>query len=218
LARTDGANNGVSDSAWLGPAWNMKGDMTKSPDDLLRDLQRWFARQCDGVWEHHHGVRIETCDNPGWWVKVDLSGTGLESRPFQRIAENVDAKGFQQGNRWLNCYVDGSVWNGVGDETKLSVILQSFLAWASEGTLVTRGTAKLPLYADLGFIFSFVEDRLIPRFHLEGVMAGLAVSVFKVTGEQWDLLATGTVGEGGWVDLPDPINVLAGDQLVAVPE
>jgi hypothetical protein len=79
----------------------------------------------------------------------------------------------------------------------------------------------LPLYEDPHFTFRFADDRLIPRFHLEGVEAGRQVSVFKIdpgTGERLGLLATATVGEGGWVDLAEPIIVRAGDAFVAVPE
>jgi hypothetical protein len=78
----------------------------------------------------------------------------------------------------------------------------------------------LPLYEDPCFTFRFAEDRIIPRFHLEGVEAGRRVSVFKIdpgTGERLGLLATATVGEAGWVDL-EPIIVRAGEAFVAVPE
>jgi hypothetical protein len=79
----------------------------------------------------------------------------------------------------------------------------------------------LPLYEDPSFTFRFAEDRIIPRFHLEGVEAGSWVSVFKVdagTGERLVLLATTTVGDGGWVDLAEPIIVRAGDVFLAVPK
>ncbi len=79
----------------------------------------------------------------------------------------------------------------------------------------------LPLYEDPCFTFRFAEARLIPRFHLEGVEAGRFVSVFKIdpdTGERLGLLATATVGEGGWVDLPGPIIMRAGEAFVAVPD
>jgi hypothetical protein len=79
----------------------------------------------------------------------------------------------------------------------------------------------LPLYRDSHFTFRFADDRIIPRFHLEGVEAGRRVSVFKLvpaTDERLDLIATATVGEGGWVDLSEPIIVRAGDGFVAVPE
>lgn len=79
----------------------------------------------------------------------------------------------------------------------------------------------LPLYQDPCFIFRFADDRLIPRFHLEGVEAGWRVSVFRIdpgTGKRTRLLGTATVGGGGWVDLMEPIIVRAGDAFVAVPE
>lgn len=46
------------------------------------------------------------------------------------------------------------------------------------------------------------------------------MEVFKIdpgTGERLDLLATAAVVEGGWVDLPEPIIVRAGEAFVAVP-
>jgi hypothetical protein len=77
-----------------------------------------------------------------------------------------------------------------------------------------------PLYEDPHFTFRFADDRIISRFHLEGVEAGRRVSVFKIdsgSGERLGLLATATVGEGGWVDLLEPIIVRAGEGFVAVP-
>ena len=79
----------------------------------------------------------------------------------------------------------------------------------------------IPLYEDPWFTFHFADDRLIPRFHLEGVEAGRRVSVFKIdpgSGERLGLLAMATVGEGGWVDLPEPIIVRAGEAFIAEPE
>jgi hypothetical protein len=78
------------------------------------------------------------------------------------------------------------------------------------------GSTKTPW-----FTFRFAEDRIIPRFHLEGVEAGRRLKVYKIdpgTGELLGLLATATVGESGWVDLTEPIIVLAGETFVAVPE
>jgi hypothetical protein len=46
-----------------------------SVNNLLPRLQRWYHSQSDGTWEHASGVRIETLDNPGWSLKVDLRGT-----------------------------------------------------------------------------------------------------------------------------------------------
>jgi len=79
----------------------------------------------------------------------------------------------------------------------------------------------VPLYHEPWFTFGFAESRIIPRFHLEGVPSGRRVSVFKIdptTGERLGLLTTATVGEGGWVDVTEPIIVKAGDAFIAVSE
>ena len=96
----------------------------------LTRLQAWYSRYCDEVWEHKHGVVIESCDNPGWWVKVDLAGTPLQSRPFAEVEQGVDREGFPLGPRWMHCRVVRGVWHGAGDETQLEQVLERFLAWA----------------------------------------------------------------------------------------
>lgn len=78
-----------------------------------------------------------------------------------------------------------------------------------------------PLHHDPHSTFRFADDRIISRFHLEGVEAGRRVEVFKIdarSNERLGFLATATVGEGGWVDLQEPIMVRAGDAFIAVPE
>ena len=79
----------------------------------------------------------------------------------------------------------------------------------------------IPLHHDSHFTFRFADDRMITRFHFEGVEVGRHVSVFKIdsgTGEQLILLATVTVGMGGWVGLPELITVKSGQEFVAVPD
>jgi hypothetical protein len=76
-----------------------------------------------------------------------------------------------------------------------------------------------PLYKDPHFTFRFAEDRIIPRFHLDGIEVGRSVKVFKIdpgTGERLDLVTTATVGDSGWVDLTEPFIVRAGEAFIAV--
>ncbi len=78
----------------------------------------------------------------------------------------------------------------------------------------------LPVYHDPHFCFRFADDRIISRFHLEGVEAGRRVAVYKIdpgTGERRGLLAKACVGASGWVDLPEPIIVRAGEAFIAAP-
>jgi hypothetical protein len=79
----------------------------------------------------------------------------------------------------------------------------------------------LPLYEDPHFTFRFAEGRVIDRIHLEGIEPGRRVSVHRIdpgTGERLGLLTAATVGDGGWVDLTEPITVRADEAFVAVPE
>ncbi|MBN9521680.1 hypothetical protein J0H58_24730 [bacterium] len=79
----------------------------------------------------------------------------------------------------------------------------------------------IPLYHEAHFTFRFADDRIIPRFHLDGIETGRRVAVFRldpVTGGRLDLIATVTTGEGGWVDLAEPVVVRAGEGFVAVPD
>ena len=43
----------------------------------------WYAQQSDGEWEHEWGISIETLDNPGWSVKIELTGTALANRSVE---------------------------------------------------------------------------------------------------------------------------------------
>jgi hypothetical protein len=75
---------------------------------------------------------IGSCDNPGWWVKVNLVDTPLLGRSFAEVVENVDAERHALGAHWLSCRVEDGTWHGAGDESKLERILETFLTWAGE--------------------------------------------------------------------------------------
>ena len=79
----------------------------------------------------------------------------------------------------------------------------------------------LPIYHEPRFTFRFADDRIIPRFHLDDIAAGRRISVFRLdvgTGAYLDTIATATVGDGGWVELDEPIIMRAGQGFVVLPE
>ena len=41
----------------------------------LHVIEKWFARHCDDLWEHSHGIVLETTDNPGWLCTIDIEVT-----------------------------------------------------------------------------------------------------------------------------------------------
>jgi hypothetical protein len=96
-------------------------------DDVLAQLQHWYACQCDGDWEHQYGVKVDTLDNPGWSVTIDLAGTDLEGRPFEPLERGL---GDDASTDWHSRSVKENKFEGRGDSSKLAFMLRTFLDWA----------------------------------------------------------------------------------------
>jgi Immunity protein 53 len=91
--------------------------------NVLAEIQNWYHSQCNGYWEHEYGIKIDTLDNPGWHITVDLAGTNLETKEFQQI--EID----KSNDDWFVCRVIDKKFDGHGDPQKLEKILQFFLEW-----------------------------------------------------------------------------------------
>ena len=87
----------------------------------LERLQFWVANQCDGDWEHGTGVRIETLDNPGWMVTIDLSATPLADVGFPRVIQQ------RSEIDWVQIEVSGGSFIGCGGSGNLTELIERFL-------------------------------------------------------------------------------------------
>ena len=96
----------------------------------LSRLTTWYVEQCDGSWEHHQGISIQSTDNPGWWVKISLDKTDLMQKAFAPVMIGINSHGHPAAKSWLQCGVRAGTWEGAGDETRLEEIIDRFLAWA----------------------------------------------------------------------------------------
>ena len=92
--------------------------------DTLHELQRWYQSQCNGDWEHSYGVKIDTLDNPGWSVTIELCKTDLKERPFTKIRQ------VEHETEWIHCEVRNQKFEGRGGPLMLEEILKNFLTWA----------------------------------------------------------------------------------------
>jgi len=93
--------------------------------DVLERLQEWYKAQCDGEWEHQHGIKIETLDNPGWSVVIDIQGTALAKQaPNDMRIERSD-------NDWIHLTLNGTRFAGAGGSENLYEILSHFVELAS---------------------------------------------------------------------------------------
>jgi hypothetical protein len=96
----------------------------------LSALQDWFQRQCNGEWEHSYGITIQSTDNPGWWVTIDLRGTPLEHKAFEPVVSGEFASDDPRPP-WLHCRVKDKMFQGAGDLSQLDRILGIFLVWSA---------------------------------------------------------------------------------------
>ena len=87
-------------------------------------IQKWYSSRCDGEWEHDRGVSIETLDNPGWLVKINLQGTNLEGVEFPEVRD------LEPRRRWLACKITEQQFQGAGGPHMLGEILAVFVHWA----------------------------------------------------------------------------------------
>ena len=95
----------------------------------LARIEQWYTAQCDGHWEHKFGVKIDTLDNPGWLVQINLAGTNLEKREFKPLTEGMDSP---SSTRWHSISVKNATFEAAGDPTKLEFMLRAFLDWAEQ--------------------------------------------------------------------------------------
>lgn len=94
-------------------------------DSDLEFIQAWYRDQCDGTWEHGCGVKIDTLDNPGWTVTVDLKGT-----PLERATMDKSSRDNGPGD-WVLIEVRDTQFRAAGDPSKLAMILAAFREWSN---------------------------------------------------------------------------------------
>lgn len=94
--------------------------------DVLGRLERWYAAQCNGDWEHTYGITIETLDNPGWTFKVELRDTYLSGRTFEEIRELQS----RDHREFFRCSVKDDVFAGACPPNRLRELIATFLHWA----------------------------------------------------------------------------------------
>jgi hypothetical protein len=92
--------------------------------NTLVRLQNWYAAQCDGHWERQYGVKIDTLDNPGWALTVDLEGTALEEARWDGVSYE------RSENDWVACRLKDRRFYGDGGPGNLEELLTIFLDWA----------------------------------------------------------------------------------------
>ena len=91
-------------------------------------LEKWYLARCNGDWEHQFGVKIDTLDNPGWTMRIDLQGTPAESRDleWQKIERSE--------HDWIAYRVKNAQFEAAMGPTNLGEGIQLFLDWFEQTT------------------------------------------------------------------------------------
>jgi hypothetical protein len=95
-----------------------------SSADGLEFLVRWYRTQCDGDWEHQYGVSIESLDNPGWLLRVDISQTPLAGTTLARVRTD------RSETDWVQCTCDGVTFQAACGPGNLEEALDAFRRFA----------------------------------------------------------------------------------------
>ncbi|SRR5258708_36281531 len=89
----------------------------------LSKLESWYASQCNGEWEHGYGVKIDTLDNPGWSLKIDLRGTKKQNSALDRITiERTETD-------WLQYWTEKKQFHLRCGTLNLSEAVDIFVKW-----------------------------------------------------------------------------------------
>jgi len=86
-------------------------------------LEKWYASQCNGKWEHSYGIHIDTLDNPGWRMKIDLRGT--RKRDFTLERQKIT----RAENDWIFCWIEGQQFHIACGPLNLSEAAEIFARW-----------------------------------------------------------------------------------------
>lgn len=87
---------------------------------MLEWLEQWYESQCDNNWEHAFGIKIETIDNPGWEISIDLEDTEVDSSPMEWMLIGD----FE--NRWLGFKIEDNKFEGSCDPKNLGTLISVF--------------------------------------------------------------------------------------------
>jgi Immunity protein 53 len=92
-------------------------------NDVFFWLQNWYQSNCNSDWEHQFGVRIDTIDNPGWSIEINIEETNLEGFSFQSIEIN------RSEHNWIHIKLEDMKIKGFGGPLNLLEMVEIFRAW-----------------------------------------------------------------------------------------
>ena len=89
----------------------------------ISELEEWYASRCDGDSEHSYGIKIDTLDNPGWRLQIDLNSTEKQDSVMDQVKIN------RSDTDWIVYWVEKRAFHIACGPKNLSEALAIFVRW-----------------------------------------------------------------------------------------
>ena len=86
-------------------------------------IEQWYVSQCNGEWEHSYGIKINTLDNPGWHVAIDLKETRKQDSDLTRnLIDRAESD-------WIEYWVEKRQFKFACGPLNLTEAFEIFVSW-----------------------------------------------------------------------------------------
>lgn len=96
---------------------------------MINWLEDWYDSQCDDGWEHNYGIKIETIDNPGWEITIDLDEI-KEKITLAKIEWKIIGD-FE--SKWIGYKIENNKFNGACSPKNLNLLIFVFKELIEKG-------------------------------------------------------------------------------------
>lgn len=87
---------------------------------MIEWLQDWYSSNCNGEWEHENVVKIQSLDNPGWLLEINIVNLAAKAE-----LKNWNVFEISEQN-WIGYDVEDNKFTASGDSTKLEALIMIF--------------------------------------------------------------------------------------------
>jgi len=88
--------------------------------DILHWIENWYNENCNGDWEHNYGIKIDTIDNPGWAIMIDLIDTQYAGRKIEKMSVENNQ------DDWYVYSIEDSKFKAYSSPNRLEFLLETF--------------------------------------------------------------------------------------------
>lgn len=87
---------------------------------MIKWLENWYKSNCDGEWEHENWIKIQSLDNPGWFLEIKAYNffENSQERKWRLFEESED--------NWIAYDIEKDMFSAAGDPSKLETLITLF--------------------------------------------------------------------------------------------